>query len=37
MTAAIWTCEKLVAEAGDNPGTQRKGNICHWKLMPENW
>jgi hypothetical protein len=23
-------CEKLVAEAGDRSGTQRKGNVLHW-------
>jgi hypothetical protein len=23
-------CEKLVAEAGDSSGTQRKGNVHHW-------
>jgi hypothetical protein len=32
MTAGVqllWAacCEKLVAEAGDNSGTQRKGNV----------
>jgi hypothetical protein len=29
-------CEKLVAEAGDSVGTQRKGNVRHWKPLPSN-
>jgi hypothetical protein len=30
-------CEKLVAEVGDNSGTQRKGNVCRlWKMLPSN-
>jgi hypothetical protein len=29
-------CEKLVAEAGDSSGIQRKWNVCHWKLLPSN-
>jgi hypothetical protein len=29
-------CEKLVAEARDSLGTQKKGNIYHWKLLPNN-
>jgi hypothetical protein len=29
-------CEKLVAEAGDSSGTQRKGNFRLWKLLPSN-
>jgi hypothetical protein len=24
-------CEKVVAEVGDSSGTQRKGNVRHWK------
>jgi hypothetical protein len=27
-------CERLVAEAGDSLGSQRKGNGCCWKLLP---
>jgi hypothetical protein len=27
-------CEKLVAEAGDSSGTQRKGNVHRWKTLP---
>jgi hypothetical protein len=29
-------CEKLVAEAGDSSGTQKKGNVRHWKPLPDN-
>jgi hypothetical protein len=29
-------CWKLVAEAGDSSGTQRKGNVCHWKPLPSS-
>jgi hypothetical protein len=29
-------CEKLVAEAGDSSGTQRKGNVRRWKPLPSN-
>jgi hypothetical protein len=28
--------EKLAAEAGGSSGTQRKGNVRHWKLVPSN-
>jgi hypothetical protein len=28
--------ENLVAEAGENQGTQKKGNVHHWKLLPNN-
>jgi hypothetical protein len=28
--------EKLVAEAGGSLGTQRKGNVCCWKLLPSS-
>jgi hypothetical protein len=27
-------CEELVAEVGDRSGTQRKGNVRHWKPLP---
>jgi hypothetical protein len=29
-------CEKLVAEAGDHSGNQRKGNVRRWKPLPSN-
>jgi hypothetical protein len=29
-------CEKLVAEAGDRSGTQRKGNVRSWKSLSSN-
>jgi hypothetical protein len=32
----ICCCQKLVAEARDNSGTQRKGKVHHWKLLPSN-
>jgi hypothetical protein len=28
--------EKLVAEAGDRLGTQKKGNVCRWKQLPSD-
>jgi hypothetical protein len=30
-------CEKLVALARDSLGSQKKGKICHWKLLLEGW
>jgi hypothetical protein len=32
----ICCCEKVKAEAGDSSGTQRKGNVSHWKPLPSN-
>jgi hypothetical protein len=29
-------CEKLLSEAGDSSGTQRKGNVRSWKPIPSN-
>jgi hypothetical protein len=29
-------CEKLVAEAGDSSGTQKKGNVRRWKPLPSD-
>ncbi|PNF20005.1 hypothetical protein B7P43_G08649, partial [Cryptotermes secundus] len=29
-------CEKLVAQAGDSSGTQRKGNVLRWKQLSNN-
>jgi hypothetical protein len=28
--------KKIVAEAGDSSGTQRKGNVRRWKPLPSN-
>jgi hypothetical protein len=28
--------EKLVAEAGNSSGTQRKGNVRNWEPLPSN-
>jgi hypothetical protein len=28
---------ELVAEAGNSSGTQRKGSVRCWKLLPEDW
>jgi hypothetical protein len=36
MRIAIVRSEKLVAEAGDSSGTQRKGNVRRWKPLPKN-
>jgi hypothetical protein len=33
---AVLISEKLVAEAEDSSGTQRKGNLRHWKPLPSN-
>jgi hypothetical protein len=33
---AVGRSEKLVAEVGDSSGTQRKGNVRCWKLLPSN-
>jgi hypothetical protein len=29
-------CEKLVAEAGDSSGNQKKGDVLCWKPLPSN-
>jgi hypothetical protein len=29
-------CEKLIAEAGDRSGTQKKGYFRGWKPLPSN-
>jgi hypothetical protein len=29
-------CQKLVAEAGDRSGTNRKENVNRWKPLPSN-
>jgi hypothetical protein len=36
LRAAVVRSEKLVSEAGDSSGTQRKGNVCHWKPLPSS-
>jgi hypothetical protein len=28
--------EKLVAEGGESSGTQRKGDVHHWKMLPSS-
>jgi hypothetical protein len=32
----ICCCKKLIAEARDSSGTQRKGNVICWKPLPSN-
>jgi hypothetical protein len=36
LRVAVVRCEKLVAEAGDSLGTQRKGNIHSWMPLPSS-
>jgi hypothetical protein len=36
LRVAVVVSDKLVAEAGDSSGTLRKGNVRHWKLLPNN-
>jgi hypothetical protein len=36
LRVAVVKSEKLVAEAGDSTGTQRKGNVRFWKPLPSN-
>jgi hypothetical protein len=36
LRVAVLRSEKLVAEARDSSGTQRKGNACRWKPLPSN-
>jgi hypothetical protein len=36
MRVAVVRSEKLVAEVGENSGTQRMGNILRWKPLPSN-
>jgi hypothetical protein len=33
---SVESCKKLVSEAGDSLRTQRKGNVCLWKLLPRS-
>jgi hypothetical protein len=34
LRVAVVRSEKLVAEARDSSGTQRKGNVRRWKPLP---
>jgi hypothetical protein len=36
LRVAVVRSEKLLAEAGDSSGTQRKGKVCSWKPLPSN-
>jgi hypothetical protein len=38
LSSVIVSCfrDKLVAEAGDGSGTQRKGNALNWEPLPSN-
>jgi hypothetical protein len=36
LRVAVVRSEKLVVEAGDSLGTQRKENIRHWMQLPSN-
>jgi hypothetical protein len=36
MRVAVVRSEKLLAEAGESSGTQRKGNVRNWKPLPSN-
>jgi hypothetical protein len=36
LRVAVVRSEKLVAEAGDSSGTQRKGSVRNWKPLPIN-
>jgi hypothetical protein len=36
LRGAIVRSEKLVVEAGDSSGTQKKRNICNQKPLPSN-
>jgi hypothetical protein len=36
LRVAVVRSEKLVAEAGDSSGIQRKGNVRRWKQLSSN-
>jgi hypothetical protein len=36
MRDAIVRSERLVPEAGDSSGTEKKRNVRHWKPLPSN-
>jgi hypothetical protein len=36
LRAAVLRSEKLVPEAGNSLGTQRKRNVSRWKPLPSN-
>jgi hypothetical protein len=36
LRVAVERTEMLVAEARESSGTLKKGNVCHWKLLPSN-
>jgi hypothetical protein len=36
LRIAVVRSEKLVAEARDSSGTQKKRNVHHWKMLPSN-
>jgi hypothetical protein len=36
LRVAVVRSEKLVAEARDSSGTQRKGNVHRWKPLPSS-
>jgi hypothetical protein len=36
LRVAVVMSEKLIAEARDSSGTQRKMNVCLWKSLPSN-
>jgi hypothetical protein len=36
LRAAVVRSEKLVSEARESSGTQRKGNVRLWKKLPSN-
>jgi hypothetical protein len=36
LRVAVVRNEKLVAEVGNSSGTQRKGNVRRWKMLPSS-
>jgi hypothetical protein len=36
LRVVVVRSEKLIAEAGDSSGTQRKRNVHHWKPLPSD-
>jgi hypothetical protein len=36
LRAAVVMSEKLIADARDSSGTQKKESVCRWKSLPSN-
>jgi hypothetical protein len=38
VVVEVWLAEELLwLRHRDGLGSQIKGSVCHWKLLPEDW